>query len=286
MFLEPMLLEKREQPFNDDRFLFEPKIDGHRLILSFQNGDVRLYTRHNNDVTRQYPELHDVPIEDDSDVVLDGEVACMDSETGIIDFELIMQRFMTRKPMAIRQAMVRLPVHYYVFDILRYKGEDTRSWPLTARKELLTNVMGSNAHFSCVISLEGNGKTLFEVIKQKQLEGIVAKRKSSAYVGRRDGNWLKMINYQYANVQIVGYRKNQFGWLARLDGRIVGIIELAVPAAHKKAFYRVAQLIIKGEDRDYVYLDPPIYAWVRFRNWTRSGMLRSPEFVDFILKEQ
>lgn len=34
MFLAPMLLEKREKPFDDDRYLFEPKIDGHRLILS------------------------------------------------------------------------------------------------------------------------------------------------------------------------------------------------------------------------------------------------------------
>ncbi|WP_268795802.1 hypothetical protein [Paenibacillus sp. Soil522] len=42
MFIEPMLLEKRETPFDDVRYVFEPKIDGHRLILSFIDGQVRL----------------------------------------------------------------------------------------------------------------------------------------------------------------------------------------------------------------------------------------------------
>lgn len=38
MFLSPMLLEKREEPFDDERYIFEPKIDGHRLIISIDNG--------------------------------------------------------------------------------------------------------------------------------------------------------------------------------------------------------------------------------------------------------
>lgn len=66
--------EKRESPFNDNRYVFEPKIDGYRMIISIQNRDVRLYTCHHNDVTRNYPELLDVAIADDSDAVFDGEV--------------------------------------------------------------------------------------------------------------------------------------------------------------------------------------------------------------------
>jgi DNA ligase-1 len=55
MFLAPMLLEKREDPFNDERYVFEPKIDGHRMIISIENGKVQLFTRHNNEVTRNTP---------------------------------------------------------------------------------------------------------------------------------------------------------------------------------------------------------------------------------------
>ncbi len=283
MFIPPMLLEKRDNPFDDKRYLFEPKIDGHRNLLSVEAGQVRLFTRNNNDVTSKYPELHDVLIADHSDVVLDGEVACQDSETGEIDFDLIQERFAKRKPMAIQQAMVSNPVHYYIFDILHYRGRDLRPLPLTERKKILAEVVRPNMYCSVVMSVEGTGKALFDVIKQRSMEGIVAKRMTSRYVGKRSADWLKIINYTYATVQIAGYRKNQFGWLAQYNGRPVGIIELAVPIEHKRALYGLADSLKMGEDLDYVFVEPRINARVRFRNWTRNGMLRSPEFVEFVV---
>ncbi|TCM89619.1 DNA ligase-1 [Paenibacillus sp. BK033] len=281
MFMAPMLLEKREQPFEDERFIFEPKIDGHRLILSYSDGSVRLYTRHNNEVTRQYPELHDVPIDAD-EAVLDGEVAYVNPQTGAVEFETVMERFMMTKPQRINDGRTRLPVHFFAFDILRYNGEDVRNQPLTERKALLDAILTNTAHFSRVLSVDGSGIALFNTIKERKLEGIVAKRKDSVYVGRRSDNWLKVINYEYADVHIAGYRKDNFGWLAHYNGRPAGIIELAVPAAHRKAFYGVAQSIVTGEDHEYVYVQPRIKARVRFRNWTKKGYLRTPEFVSFV----
>jgi len=282
MFVEPMLLGKREEPFDDDRYIFQPKIDGHRLILSRTAGQVRLYTRHNNDVTLQYPELHNVPVDGDVDVVLDGEVARMD-ETGWIDFEAVMERFRLTKQERISEAARTMPVHYYVFDVLHYNGEDVRGWPLTDRLALLSDITSSNPHYSNVLTVPGAGIALFNTVKERRLEGIVAKRKSSVYVGRRSENWLKIINYEYADVHIAGYRKGDFGWLAHIDGRPAGVIELAVPAAHKKAFYNVARTLVTGEDRNFVYVQPRIKARVRFRNYYKSGMLRTPEFVEFVL---
>ncbi|MNU09602.1 ATP-dependent DNA ligase [compost metagenome] len=52
---------------------------------------------------------------------------------------------------------------------------------------------------------------------------------------------------------------------------------------HRQAFYGIAGKLKTGEDRDSVYLDPQISARVRFRNWTSAGMLRSPEFVEFVM---
>ncbi|WP_391572197.1 ATP-dependent DNA ligase [Cohnella sp.] len=283
MFLEPMLLDKRESPFDDDRYVFEPKIDEHRLLYSVDRGEVRLFTRHQNDVTRQYPELHSLPIADVSDTVLDGEVASINPETGTIEFERIMERFMLRKPLAIQLAAVREPVHFYAFDILRYCGKDLRASPLTERKKILTEAVRPNPYCSVVMSVEGTGTALFDVIKQRGMEGIVAKRMTSRYIGRRSASWQKIINYTYATVQIAGYRKNQFGWVAEHNGSPVGIIELAVPNEHKRAFYGLADRLKTGEDRDYVYVKPRINVRVRFRNWTRKGMLRSPEFVEFVV---
>ncbi len=283
MFLPPMLLEKREEPFDDDRYIFEPKIDGHRMIISVHDGKVRLFTRNQLDVTRQYPELHSVSIDDVSDVVMDGEVACINPGTGSIEFELIQERFMKRKPMSIMQAQVKHPVTFFAFDILRYKGNDLRGRPLMERKTILSQVLRDSAHFSHVINIESKGTSMFEVIREKRMEGMVAKRTGSRYVGRRDPAWVKIINYQYADVFIAGYRKHQFGWLLRFQNKPVGILELAVPAAHRKAFHNLSKSIITGEDRNFVYVQPVINARIRFRNWTRSGMLRTPEFVEFVV---
>ncbi|MCQ6562066.1 ATP-dependent DNA ligase [Paenibacillus mendelii] len=154
MFIEPMLLGKREEPFNDSRYVFQPKFDGHRLILSYTAGQVRLYTRHNNEVTRQYPELHNVPIDGAIDVVLDGEVARMD-EVGWIDFELIMERFRLTKDPWIRVAVRTRPVIFYVYDVLQYNGKDTRGWPLTERLAFLSRILKPDHYFSLVLSIEG-----------------------------------------------------------------------------------------------------------------------------------
>jgi len=282
MFIEPMLLEKIEKPFNDARYIFEPKIDGHRLILTLTNGVVRLYTRHGNDVTKQYPELHNVPV-NCHDVVLDGEVAYTNLSTGAVEFDSVMERFRTTKAMKIRDIMKRLPVHYYVFDVLSINNEDIRSRPLLDRKAILNEILTENNYYRKVLQVDGAGVALFETIMAHQLEGIVAKRKDSRYVSWRSNDWQKIINYQYADVVIAGYRKSQFGWLAHYDGRPVGVIELAVPAAHRKAFYKISQNLVLSEDRNFIYLQPRIKARVRFRNWHKSGMLRSPEFVSFVL---
>lgn len=77
MFISPMLLETSPDPFSHPDYIFEPKIDGHRLIYANESGQTRLYTRHANDVTAKYPELQHGP----NDVVLDGEVCCIDPAT-------------------------------------------------------------------------------------------------------------------------------------------------------------------------------------------------------------
>jgi DNA ligase-1 len=131
------------------------------------------------------------------------------------------------------------------------------------------------------MSIEQHGKALYKVIGDKGLEGIVAKKKNSKYVSKRSENWLKVINYQYAEVSISGYKRGEFGWLVEHEGRTVGCIELAVPSDAKKAFYKVAQSIVTGQDKHFVYVKPLLKVRVRFRNWTSNNMLRTPEYVEF-----
>ncbi|MED4581901.1 ATP-dependent DNA ligase [Brevibacillus choshinensis] len=278
MFISPMLLEQVDKPFSDGRYVFEPKIDGHRLILSRGNGVTRLYTRHNNDVTPKYPEL----ISDGPDIVLDGELAVFDPETGVPDFEMTMARFQSK--------CSRLPISYVVFDILRYDGADLRDLPLMERKTVLDSAITDTPTMSKIACIDGHGEDLWDAIVARNMEGVVAKWKDGRYhTGKRTDDFVKIINYTYADVHIAGYRKGDFGWIAHVprEGgglRPVGVIELGVPPTHKQAFYGVVKPLITGEDRNFVYVQPQIKARVKFRNWTKSGMLRSPVFVDFIFR--
>ncbi|RID85216.1 ATP-dependent DNA ligase, partial [Mesobacillus zeae] len=45
------------EPFNSDDYITELKLDGIRLLLTKFVNKVRLYTRHNNEVTALLPEL-------------------------------------------------------------------------------------------------------------------------------------------------------------------------------------------------------------------------------------
>ncbi len=285
MFNPPMLAETAEAPFSHPDFIFEPKIDGHRAILVRRNGTTHIFTRHKTDCTRQYPELHDIALDD---VVLDGEIACTDPETGMIDFESVMERFSARRADRIQAFSIRKPVNFVVFDVLQLNGIDIRGLPLMRRKEILSQLDFGNPHITLTPYIDTEGERLFDEVRARKLEGMVAKRKESTYVSRRSPAWQKVINWKYAEVVITGYRKDEFGWLTAIPDengnlRPAGFIELGVTPFQKKAFYGVAKLIVVGENRDFVFLEPRIRARVKMRNWTKSGLLRSPVFVDFVI---
>ncbi|WP_223595217.1 hypothetical protein [Neobacillus bataviensis] len=85
-----------------------------------------------------------------------------------------------------------------------------------------------------------------------------------------------MAYYQYANVIVNGYRKDEFGWiLSYEDGRYAGIMELGVPQQEKKRIYEMSK---KGENDKFVFIEQ-ISCYVKYRNITKGGLLRLPSFV-------
>jgi DNA ligase-1 len=156
----------QEKPFSDAAYVFEPKIDGHRLIISKTGNETRLFTRHKTECTRQYPELWDVPV--DGYVVLDGEVCCTDPETRSINFELVMDRFQLKKADKISKLAKQRPVHCIVWDILFYKGRDLRGLPLMKRRSILESVLQPNSTFSIVPQIAARGEDLYKSIVDRK----------------------------------------------------------------------------------------------------------------------
>ncbi|WP_175577019.1 hypothetical protein [Mesobacillus boroniphilus] len=74
---------------------------------------------------------------------------------------------------------------------------------------------------------------------------------------------------------MTGYRKKEFGWLlADKEGLYMGVMELGVPPKERAKIYRRA--IVKETD-DFAYVDP-VEVRVKFRNYTKAGLLRLPSF--------
>ncbi|MHA6483573.1 ATP-dependent DNA ligase [Paenibacillus sp. strain BS8-2] len=198
MFMKPMLATESDQPFDDERYIFEPMIDGQRLQLVMERGKVSLLTRHGNDVTRQYPELHGVPLRRPADVVLDGELAYVEPETGRTDFAALQQRFRMKGHLRIREAMSTLPLQYFVFDILYYDGIDLRNYPLFARKRMLQAILQNNNYYKRMAFRSGRGVDLFVKTESLGLEGVMGKAKASRYVEGASPDWIKIKSRHHA----------------------------------------------------------------------------------------
>lgn len=275
MFISPMLLHKSDHPFDDEEYITELKLDGIRLILSKFDNKVRLYTRHKNEVTSKFPELLDIDIPNGT--VLDGELI-VPGENGKPDFEAMMEKFQSNKSPHF--------IQYVVFDVIYYKGDKITNLSLIERKALLTSFLPQSEHVVLVQWLQGKGEAYFNLVKQQGLEGIVLKRANSHYqINKRSHDWLKVINYQYTDAYITGFRKDEFGLLLGVEDegklKAAGLMEF-VPQKEKFRFYKQYQDLIVDENETFIFLNPQIKCRVKFRNYTKEGKLRIPSFVEYI----
>ena len=203
--IHPMLASVIEKPFDGPDWLFEIKWDGYRAVAFIDDGGVRLMSRNQNELTPRYPELRELAkFVNAKNAILDGEVVVLD-EQGRSSFSLMQQRTGIRSHG--RQVMPRseLPVLYYGFDLLYLDGYDLRRVALDERKRVLKEILTLGEIVRYSDHYVGQGVALFDAAKQKGLEGILAKRRSSAYEERRTREWLKIKITQTADCVIGGY---------------------------------------------------------------------------------
>ena len=201
----PMLASIVEKPFDDPNWLFEIKWDGYRAVSFIENGNVRMVSRNQNNLSPRYPELQDLPkFVNAKAAILDGEVVVLD-EQGRPSFSLMQQRTGIRSHG--RQGAPRrdLPIMYFVFDILYLDGYDLRRVNLDDRKRVLREVLRDGEIVRYSEHYAGAGVALFNAAKEKGLEGIIAKKRNSCYEERRSREWLKIKITQTVDCVIGGY---------------------------------------------------------------------------------
>jgi bifunctional non-homologous end joining protein LigD len=203
--IQPMLASIAEDPFDDPNWLFEIKWDGYRVVSFIENGKVRMVSRNQNDLGPRYPELRELAkLVNAKTAILDGEVVVLD-EQGRPSFSLMQQRTGIRAHGRQAAARPDLPILYYVFDLLYLDGYDLRGVGLDDRKRALRQILSSGELVRFSDHHAGQGVALFQVAKQRGLEGIVAKKCDSRYEERRSRDWLKIKITQTVDCVIGGY---------------------------------------------------------------------------------
>ncbi|WP_240035331.1 RNA ligase family protein [Neobacillus notoginsengisoli] len=276
-----MLLHKFTPPFSDfpweeDQYISELKLDGIRILVSKFDDKIKVYTRHHNEVTSIFPELQSLKIPNGT--IVDGEIVVTD-DSGKPVFEEVMSRFLAGKNGHQR-------VQYCIFDIIYYKGQKITSKPLVERKEILESIIIPNDTVTLVQWSYGSGEVLYNLTKEQGLEGVVFKRVNSIYkINKRSHDWLKAVHYSFAVVHVMGLRKDKFGLLLGLkdNGKLrpAGVMEFMTPSARKQ-FYLMQKDLVVNENNKFIYLEPKIKLFVKFRNFTKDGKLRIPSFVEFV----
>jgi bifunctional non-homologous end joining protein LigD len=207
--LEPMLALPAEAPFDDPRWLFEVKWDGHRALATLGT-TTRLTSRNGRDVTAQFPELVELHQRLAArNALVDGEVAALDAG-GRPSFQRMQSRF-HRSPVEVARELRRLPpVHFFAFDLLWLDGVGLMDRPLDERRALLEEVLVPGGNLQVPSPIVGDGTVFFEHARDLGLEGLVAKRRASHYQpGRRSTDWLKVKALRRQDCVIVGWTQGK-----------------------------------------------------------------------------
>jgi bifunctional non-homologous end joining protein LigD len=134
------------------------------------------------DMTPLLPELAALPV----DPLLDGELVAL-GEDGWPYFPLVCERLL--------HGHTRIPLIYVVFDLLELDGQPTKQLPYYRRRELLEGLGLDGRRWRTSPTFD-DGEALLAVVREKELEGIVAKRLGSTYRAGERG-WVKVKNRDY-----------------------------------------------------------------------------------------
>ena len=267
-------------------WVFEIKYDGYRIVSYVENGKVKMFSRNGIDYTNKLKPLVDsLKNIDQYSFVVDGEVVAF-NENGRTDFGLLQESIKLKKE----------NLFYCIFDLLALNGEDLRDYPLIERKEKLERLLfkaEDNLIYSTHID---KGKETFEFAKDNNLEGIVAKKKSSKYIGKRTEDWLKIKCYMRQEFVVAGYttsNKNELisalllGYYEKNNLIYVGKVgtgfdekeKLELHKEFQKYTSKTCPFATELNIKNVVWLKPKLVAEIQFAELTKENLLRQPSFI-------
>ena len=286
----PMLAKAGDLPTGEG-WQFEVKWDGYRGVATVENGCVTIQSRSaKTDYTDQFPSIRD-ELAGLPNCIIDGELVVLDDDG-----------------MSSLEAMGHGEPSYIVFDVLQVQGTDVRGLPLRDRRTLLETLLsdGTAGEHICTSPAFTDGEQLLAWAADRKLEGLVAKRLSSAYrEGSRGGDWLKIKHRCEQEFAIIGWKHGEGAMagaagsllLAVRDGidwKYVGRVGTGLDYSVWQSFTGLPALrhqndttgfdlgvAPRAELRGVTWVEPtkcPVVQ-VRFQRWTEDGRLWHPSLV-------
>jgi len=267
-----------------ERYAFEGKFDGYRLLVEIDNGRLVLHSRNSIDVTDQYPQLQPLATAlADHQVILDGEVVALDA-SGVPNFSQMQNRARATR------------IEFWAFDILALDGHSLLQMKYRDRRRLL-ETFAAGTDLVVPALLDGDGPQALASSRKHKWEGVVAKKWDSTYQpGRRSAAWIKDKNWNTQEVVIGGWRAGEGGRSSGIGALLCGIpdagglrfIGRVGTGFTEKDLAKLKALLAplhtgespfhpalpRPEARGVTYVRPEIVGEVRYGEMTSDGRLR------------
>ena len=287
----PMLIGAEGEPFDSPDYLYELKLDGERCIAILHEDRTELRNKRSVLTLPKFPELAGIHHQVSVPCILDGEL--MVQRNGAPDFWAVQRRSLLSDSFKIRLAARQTPASFVAFDLLEKNGVDVTKRPLTERKELLAGVIRQESErFAISRYIQKQGTALYGLAKERNLEGVVAKRRVSLYYpGKRTRDWIKFKYLKDDDFVVCGYIRKSASIASVVigayeDGRLryMGHVTLGVS---REVLDRLMEserqaeppvLVPASGNEGAVWLRPELVCTVRYMEKTSTGSLRQPVF--------
>lgn len=282
----------------------EVKWDGIRAMGTWADGRMRLHARRGTDITDRYPELtaDGAPFLPVADAVVDGEIVAFDAH-GRPSFSLLQNRMHLTRPREIEREVVRTPIVYMLFDLLRLDGHDLTDMPLRERRTLLDDVIADLDAPLQIPPVFDDVDAALDASREFGLEGVVVKDPRSRYrPGQRSPAWLKLKHTRMQEAVIVGIRPGKGDRESTLGSLLLAVPDPSGSGGGPTRLRYVGRVGSGFTDRilhdllarleplrvpkaplggvpgpdasDALWVRPELVGEVEFANWTPDGVLR------------
>ena len=289
-FVAPELCLSVEKPPEAAGWVHEIKLDGYRLQLRVEDGEVTLKTRKGLDWTEKFAAIAkdagSLP-----DALIDGEVVALDAK-GDPDFSALQAALSDGKSGNLI---------FFAFDLLFADEFDLRRSPLSKRKQRLKDMLegrggGNESLIRYLAHVEAGGEEVWQTACKMSLEGIISKKLSAPYQSGRSENWTKTKCRAGHEVVLGGWKTTNGKFRSLMAGVYrgdhlahVGIVGTGFGQDKVKRLMPALKAAASSKSpfggkntpkktRDVHWLKPELVAEIEFAGFTADGNVRQAAF--------